>query len=120
LGHGGAIQNLSEISVIDPPRGRPVLVRRQTYNPHQVLILLLLKKYLSEDYRDTVELIEIMDSLREKITLDKAPISLRFISFSTDPILDVQPLLNRSWRSTSKWSLLSLKNYLRFLVSIVI
>jgi hypothetical protein len=102
LGHGGAIQNLSEISVIDPPRGRPVLVRRQTYNPHQVLILLLLKKYLSEDYRDTVELIEIMDSLREKITLDKAPISLRFISFSTDPILDVQPLLNRSWRSTSK------------------
>jgi hypothetical protein len=38
---------------------------RKTYTPHQSLILLLLKEYLSENYRDTVELAEIMDSLRE-------------------------------------------------------
>ena len=46
---------------------------RKTYTQHQLLILLLLKEYLSEDYRDTVELTEIMDSLREKIHLDEVP-----------------------------------------------
>jgi transposase len=45
----------------------------KTYTQHQLLILLLLKEYLSEDYRDTVELTEIMDSLREKIRLEKVP-----------------------------------------------
>jgi transposase len=45
----------------------------KTYTQHQLLILLLLKEYLSEDYRDTVELTEIMDSLREKIHLDEVP-----------------------------------------------
>ena len=46
---------------------------RKTYTQHQLLILLLLKEYLSEDYRDTTELAEIMDTFREKITLDKVP-----------------------------------------------
>jgi transposase len=46
---------------------------KKTYTQHQLLILLLLKEYLSEDYRDTVELTEIMDSLREKISLDEVP-----------------------------------------------
>jgi hypothetical protein len=32
-----------------------------------LLVLLLLKEYLSEDYRDIVELTEIMDSLRVMI-----------------------------------------------------
>ena len=41
--------------------------------PDPLLTLLLLKEYLSEDYRDTVELTEIMDALREKIHLDEAP-----------------------------------------------
>jgi transposase len=45
----------------------------KTYTQHQLLILLLLKEYLSEDYRDTVELTEIMDSLRKKIRLDEIP-----------------------------------------------
>ena len=53
---------------------------KKTYTQHQLLILLLLKEYLSEDYRDTVELTEIMDSLREKIHLDEVPISRRSIS----------------------------------------
>ena len=46
---------------------------RKTYTQHQLLILLLLKEYLSEDYRDTVELTEIMESLREKLHLDEVP-----------------------------------------------
>ena len=46
---------------------------KKTYTQHQLLILLLLKEYLSEDYRDTVELTEIMESLREKIHLDVVP-----------------------------------------------
>ena len=46
---------------------------KRTYTQHQLLILLLLKEYLSEDYRDTVELTEIMDSLREKIQLKEIP-----------------------------------------------
>ncbi len=46
---------------------------KKTYTQHQLLILLLLKEYLSEDYRDTVELTEIMDSLREKIHLNEIP-----------------------------------------------
>jgi hypothetical protein len=46
---------------------------KKTYTLHQLLILLLLKEYLSEDYRDTIELTEIMDSLQEKIHLDAVP-----------------------------------------------
>ena len=46
---------------------------KKTYTQHQLLILLLLKEYLSEDYRDTVELTKIMDSLREKLHLNEVP-----------------------------------------------
>jgi transposase len=46
---------------------------KRTYTQHQLLILLLLKEYLSEDYRDTIELTEIMESLREKIHLNEVP-----------------------------------------------
>ena len=46
---------------------------KKTYTQHQLLILLLLKEYLSEDYRDTVELTKIMESLRVKIHLDEVP-----------------------------------------------
>ena len=46
---------------------------KKTYTQHQLLILLLLKEYLAEDYRDTVELTEIMGSVREKINLNEVP-----------------------------------------------
>jgi hypothetical protein len=46
---------------------------KKTYTQHQLLTLLLLKEYLSEDYRDAVELAEIMDSIRVKIHLDTVP-----------------------------------------------
>ncbi|OPY38940.1 MAG: hypothetical protein A4E35_00166 [Methanoregula sp. PtaU1.Bin051] len=46
---------------------------RKTYTQHQLLILLLLKEYLATDYRDTVELIETMDVLKDKINLDESP-----------------------------------------------
>ena len=46
---------------------------KRTYTQHQLLVLLLLKEYLAEDYRDTIELTEIMDSVREKIQLKEVP-----------------------------------------------
>ncbi len=46
---------------------------KKTYSQHQLLILLLRKEYLAEDYRDTFELTEIMDSVREKIQLKEVP-----------------------------------------------
>jgi len=46
---------------------------KKTYTQHQLLILLLLKEYLAEDYRDIVELTDLMDSIREKIHLDEVP-----------------------------------------------
>jgi hypothetical protein len=33
---------------------------KKTYNQHQLLILILIKEYLSEDYRDTVDLLDLM------------------------------------------------------------
>jgi len=53
---------------------------KKIYTQHQLLILLLLKEYLSEDYRDTVELTEIMDSLRKRSISMKYRISRRFTS----------------------------------------
>lgn len=46
---------------------------KKTYTQHQLLVLLLLKEYLVEDYRDTIELTEIMYSIREKIQLEEVP-----------------------------------------------
>ena len=46
---------------------------KKTYTQHQLLTLLLLKEYLSEDYRDAVELAEVMDSIRVEIHLDTVP-----------------------------------------------
>jgi hypothetical protein len=46
---------------------------KKTYTQHQLLVLLLLKEYLSEDYRDTIELTEVMDSVRQKIHLNEIP-----------------------------------------------
>lgn len=46
---------------------------KKTYTQHQLLILLLLKEYLAEDFRDAVNLAEIMVSLSETIHLDEAP-----------------------------------------------
>jgi len=46
---------------------------KKTYTQHQLLVLLLLKEYLAEDYQDTIELTEIMDSVREKIQLKEVP-----------------------------------------------
>jgi len=46
---------------------------KKTYTQHQLLTLLLLKEYLSEDYRDAVELAEVMDSIWVKIHIEKVP-----------------------------------------------
>ena len=46
---------------------------KKTYTQHQLLILLLLKEYLAEDYRDIVELTEVMDTIRQKMQLKEVP-----------------------------------------------
>lgn len=66
---------------------------KRTYTQHQLLVLLLLKEYLSEDYRDIVELTEIMDSLRVKINLKEIPHSTTNPQvLSTDPPIDFHPV----------------------------
>jgi hypothetical protein len=54
---------------------------RKTYTRHQLLTLLLMKEYLSEGYRDTAELTQITDTLREKIHLDRVPHSTTIHKF---------------------------------------
>jgi hypothetical protein len=46
---------------------------KKTYNQHQLLIPILLKEYLSEDYRDTVELVDLMNEIKQRINLDSIP-----------------------------------------------
>lgn len=46
---------------------------KRTYTQHQLLVLVLLKEYTSTDYRDFVELIDLMSNIKEKLNLDKIP-----------------------------------------------
>ena len=46
---------------------------KHVYTQHQLLVLVLLKGYISTDYRDFVELIELMNDIKEKLDLDKIP-----------------------------------------------
>lgn len=46
---------------------------KHVYTQHQLLVLVLLKEYISTDYRDFVELIELMNDIKEKLDLDKIP-----------------------------------------------
>jgi hypothetical protein len=38
-----------------------------------IFVLVLLKEYISTDYRDFVELIDLMNNIKEKLDLDKIP-----------------------------------------------
>ena len=46
---------------------------KRTYTQHQLLTLVLLKEYLDVDYRSTVELVEVMDKVQQKIGLKQIP-----------------------------------------------
>lgn len=46
---------------------------KHAYPQHQLLVLVLLKEYKSTDYRDFVELIDLMKDIKEKLDLDKIP-----------------------------------------------
>jgi hypothetical protein len=46
---------------------------KHVYTQHQLLVLVLLKEYISTDYRDFVELVDLMNSIKEKLDLDKVP-----------------------------------------------
>jgi len=46
---------------------------KRVYTQHQLLVLVLLKEYISTDYRDFVELVDLMSSIKEKLDFDKVP-----------------------------------------------
>ena len=46
---------------------------KHVYTQHQLLVLVLLKEYISTDYRDFVELVDLMSNIKEKLDLDKVP-----------------------------------------------
>ncbi|MBN2110569.1 MAG: IS5 family transposase [Methanosarcinaceae archaeon] len=46
---------------------------KRKYTLHQLLILVLLKEYINEDYRDIVEIVELMDKVKERIGLKEVP-----------------------------------------------
>ena len=46
---------------------------KHVYTQHQLLVLVLLKEYISTDYRDFVELVELMNDIKERLSLDKVP-----------------------------------------------
>ncbi len=46
---------------------------KKTYNQHQLLLLILLKEYIGEDNRDTVELLDLMDEIKGQIQLNEVP-----------------------------------------------
>nr|WP_250869455.1 IS5 family transposase [Methanococcoides seepicolus] len=46
---------------------------KRKYTQHQLLTLVLLKEYLNEDYRDIVELVEVMDEVKTRIGLKPVP-----------------------------------------------
>jgi len=56
---------------------------KKTYNQHQLMVLILFKEYLQEDYRDTVELLAIMDSVREQLDLHTVPHYTTLHKFTT-------------------------------------
>ena len=46
---------------------------KKTYTQHQLLVLLLLKEDLGLDYRSFVDLLAVMDTIREILQLDRIP-----------------------------------------------
>ena len=46
---------------------------KHIYTQHQFLVLVLLKEYISTDYRDFVELIDLRNNIKEKLDLNETP-----------------------------------------------
>ena len=46
---------------------------KHVYTQHQLLSLVLLKEYISTDYRNFVELIDLMSDIKEKLALARIP-----------------------------------------------
>ena len=46
---------------------------KHVYTQHQLLVLVLLKGYINTDYRNFVEIVDLMSNIKEKLDLDKVP-----------------------------------------------
>ncbi|NPE32045.1 IS5 family transposase, partial [Methanococcoides sp. SA1] len=56
---------------------------KRKYTQHQLLTLVLFKEYLNEDYRDIVELVEVMDKVKSRIGLKQVPHFTTLHKFTT-------------------------------------
>ena len=69
---------------------------KHIYTQHQLLVLVLLKEYISTDYRDFVELIDLISEIKDKLDLDKTPHFTTLQKFvSKIPSLLFNPILSR-------------------------
>ncbi|MDA0525474.1 hypothetical protein [Methanococcoides alaskense] len=48
-----------------------------------MIVLILLKEYLGTDYRDFVEIVEVMDSIKEEVDLDQVLLFTTLEKFMT-------------------------------------
>jgi len=46
---------------------------KHVYTQHQLLVLVLLKEYIGTNYRDFVELVDLMNEIKDKLDLDNVP-----------------------------------------------
>lgn len=62
---------------------------KKKYNQHQLLLLILLKEYIGEDYRDIVELLDLMEELKGRIQLSEVPHFKLFKNFRNGLALQI-------------------------------
>lgn len=77
---------------------------KKAYNQHQLLILILLKDYLSENYRDIVDLVSLMNEIKQKIYLDSIPHFTTLYKFSQRiSLFSLTKLLNLLIKMFNDW-----------------
>jgi hypothetical protein len=66
---------------------------KKTYNQHQLLILILMKEYLSEDFCDPVELTDLMNEIKLEINIDSVPHFTTLHKFSKNYLICFHPIV---------------------------
>nr|WP_246269975.1 IS5 family transposase [Methanofollis tationis] len=77
---------------------------RKTYTQHQLMAILLFREALRTDYRSTVELIDLMDGIKEILQLDQVPhysTIHKFMARIPSAIFSI--LLNKTLKSFYSW-----------------
>lgn len=64
------VQNVLKSSIIPLYSTR---FSKRTYNQNQLMTLIIFKEYIQEDFRDTVDLLSLMDTIKDKLSLTNIP-----------------------------------------------